>query len=129
MTSLEKALHLLVLFAEAPYEYTVPELAEITGMNRTTVYRNIVSLEESALLIKSERGRSDKLGPMAFRLGSIYLQYGSYEESVRSSLENIAKNPANPSPCPQRGKTGSLHLFRGIHQPVKYERQTGEFYP
>jgi DNA-binding IclR family transcriptional regulator len=130
MTSLEKALHLLVLFAEAPYEYTVPELAEITGMNRTTVYRNIVSLEESGLLFKSEKGRSYKLGPMAYRLGSIYLQNGNYEENILSILEDIAKESRESVGLARREGNRVVSIYSvEIHQPVKMNDKPGEFYP
>lgn len=130
MTSLEKALQLLVLFAEAPYEYTVPELAEMTGLNRTTVYRNIVSLEESGLLIKSEKGKSYKLGPMAYRLGSIYLRNGNYEENILNILEDIAKESRESVGLARREGNRVVSIYSvEIHQPVRMNDKPGEFYP
>lgn len=64
MTSLEKALYLLGLFAEPPYKYDVPTLADLTGMNRTTVYRNLTSLEKAGLLTRDEETRSYTAGHM-----------------------------------------------------------------
>ena len=43
MTSLEKGLYLLSLFAEEPYAFTIAEIVKMTGLNRTTVYRNLTS--------------------------------------------------------------------------------------
>ena len=130
MTSLEKGLHLLLLFAEEPYEYTVPKLAKITGLNRTTVYRNIVSLEEFGLLIKSEKERGYKLGPMAYRLGAIYLRNGNYEENILNILENIAKESRESVGLARREGNRVVSIYSvEIHKPVKMNDKPGEFYP
>jgi DNA-binding IclR family transcriptional regulator len=130
MTSLEKALYLLFLFAEEPYEYTVPELAEKTGLNRTTVYRNIVTLEESGLLIKNERGKNYKLGPMAYHLGSVYLQNANYEENILNILEAIASESRESVGLARREGNRVVSIYSvEIHQPVKMNDKPGEFYP
>lgn len=130
MTSLEKALYLLFLFAEEPYEYTVPELVEVTGLNRTTIYRNIVCLEENGLLIKSERGKSYKLGPMAYHLGSVYLQNANYEDHMLNILEAIAKESEESVGLARREGNRVVSIYSvEIHQPVKMNDKPGEFYP
>lgn len=130
MTSLEKALYLLFLFAEEPYEYTVPELAEKTGLNRTTVYRNIVTLEESGLLIRNEREKSYKLGPMAYHLGSVYLQNANYEENILNILEAIAVESRESVGLARREGNRVVSIYSvEIHQPVKMNDKPGEFYP
>lgn len=68
MTSLEKALYLLSLFAEPPYKYDVPTLSELTGMNRTTVYRDLTSLERAGFLCREEESRSYTVGDMAKKM-------------------------------------------------------------
>jgi len=130
MTSLEKALYLLFLFAQEPYEYTVPQLAEKTGLNRTTVYRNIVTLEENDLLIKNERDKSYKLGPMAYHLGSVYLGNANYEENILTILENIAEESKESVGLARRegNKVVSIYSVE-IHQPVKMNDKPGVFYP
>lgn len=130
MTSLEKALYLLFLFAEEPYEYTVPELAETTGLNRTTIYRNIVTLEENGLLIKNERGKSYKLGPMAYHLGSVYLQNANYEENILNILGCIARESRESVGLARREGNRVVSIYSvEIHQPVKMNDKPGEFYP
>lgn len=130
MTSLEKALFLLFLFAEEPYEYTVPELADKTGLNRTTIYRNVVTLEENGLLIKNERGKSYKLGPMAYRLGSVYLQNANYEENILNILEAIAQESRESVGLARREGDRVVSIYSvEIHQPVKMNDKPGEFYP
>lgn len=68
MTSLEKALYLLSLFAQPPYRYDVPTLAGLTGMNRTTVYRNLSSLEEAGFLARDEETKSYTVGEMSKKM-------------------------------------------------------------
>ena len=130
MTSLEKALYLLFLFAEEPYEYTVPELVEMTGLNRTTIYRNIVTLEEGGLLIRNDRGKSYKLGPMAYHMGSVYLQNANYEENILNILESIAKESRESVGLARREGNRVVSIYSvEIHQPVKMNDKPGEFYP
>ena len=69
MTSLEKALFLLSLFTDPPYHYDVPGLVELTGMNRTTVYRNLSTLEKAGLLQKDPTTKAYSLGPLAEKMG------------------------------------------------------------
>ncbi|MGN1333514.1 MAG: M20/M25/M40 family metallo-hydrolase [Anaerovoracaceae bacterium] len=74
MSSLEKGLYLLSLFAEPPYRYDVAELVELTGINRTTIYRNLTSLEEFGFLKRDDRTKIYTMGPMAekmFRAGKV----------------------------------------------------------
>ena len=130
MTSLEKALHLLFLFGEEPYEYTVPELAEKTGLNRTTIYRNIVTMEESGLLMKNDRDKSYKLGPMAYNLGSVYLENANYEENILNILEELARESKESVGLARREGNRIVSIYSvEIHQPVKMNDKPGEFYP
>lgn len=69
MTSLEKALFLLTLFTEPPYQYDVPGLAALTGMNRTTIYRNLSALEEVGLLQRNIMTKRYSMGPLAKKMG------------------------------------------------------------
>ena len=93
---------------------------EKTGLNRTTIYRNIVTLEENDLLMKNERDKSYKLGPMGYHLGSVYLQNVNYEENILNILENIAKESKESVGLARRegNKVVSIYSVE-IHQPVK----------
>lgn len=71
MSSLEKALFLFELFLKEPYEYDVYTLAKYTGMNRTTVYRNLSSLEKFGFLTKNENNKKYTLGPVAEKITKV----------------------------------------------------------
>ena len=73
-SSLEKALSLLKFFVTDPYHYDVPTLAGLTGMNKTTIYRNLCSLERVGILEKDDDTKLYSIGPMAFRMYQAYLK-------------------------------------------------------
>lgn len=130
MTSLEKALYLLLLFGQEPYAYTVPQLVEKTGLNRTTIYRSIVTLEENDLLIKNDRDKSYRLGPMAYHLGSVYLGNANYKENLLTILERIAMESKESVGLARREGNRVVSIYSvEIHQPVKMNDKPGVFYP
>ena len=72
MSSLDKALCLLSLFTQPPYRYDVPTLSELTGMNRTTIYRNLTSLKNAGFLRRDEESKSYTVGEMADKMYAAY---------------------------------------------------------
>ena len=72
MTGLEKALFLLDLFTEPPYIYDVSALSSLTGMNRTTVYRNLTVLEHFGLLERNEYTRTYTIGKKSKEIWDSY---------------------------------------------------------
>ncbi len=129
-TSIEKALNLLYAFVEPPYEYTLPQLVKKTGMNRTTLYRNLSSLLQSSLLMIDEQNKFYKIGPLAYRMGSIYLINANYEERVLSILEKIAEESSESVGLARREGDKIVSIYSvEIHQPTKMNDKPGVFYP
>ena len=90
MTSIEKSMLLLSQFEKEPHVYTVAELANITGINRTTVYRDICTLEEYGLLMRVESGKAYTIGSSMFHMGGIYLQMCGCHDQVLALLRELA---------------------------------------
>lgn len=116
MTSLEKAINILNIFTEKPYRYTVGDIVELTGMNRTTVYRNLKTLENSGLLMRNSGDKSYSMGPVAFRLGNTYLNNVNYQENILNILEEIGKETHESVYWPEEKGTESCQftLWRSI---------------
>jgi DNA-binding IclR family transcriptional regulator len=130
MTSIEKALDLLYIFVVPPYEFTIQQLVKKTGMNRTTLYRNISSLLQSGLLMCDEQGKYYKIGPLAYRMGSIYLANANYEERVLAILEKIAEESSESVGLARREGDKIVSIYSvEIHQPTKMNDKPGVFYP
>lgn len=130
MTSLEKGLYLLSLFSEEPYKLTVAELVRISGLNRTTVYRTLSTLEESGMLIRDGKNKAYRMGPMTYHMGNIYLMNANYKESIHAILEKIGEESAESVGMAHREGNQVVSIFSiETHQPVKVNDKPGTFYP
>ena len=130
MSSLQKGLYLLTIFARVPYKFTVSQLEEMTGFNRTTIYRILSTLEKSGMLIKDSQSKSYKMGPLAYHLGNIYLSNANYKDSILRILEKISKESAESVGIAHRVGNKVVSLFEvETYQMVKINDQPGTFYP
>lgn len=130
MSSLEKGIYLLRIFSEEPYEFTVPDLVLITGFNRTTVYRILSTFEEAGMLIRDERGKSYKIGPMTYHLGNVYLHHANYKDSIQAILERISEESKESVGIAHRegNKVVSIYAIE-THQHLKVNDRPGTYYP
>jgi DNA-binding IclR family transcriptional regulator len=130
MSSLEKGLHLLTIFARVPYKFTVSQLEEITSFNRTTIYRTLSTLEKTGMLIKDAQSKVYKMGPMTYHLGNIYLSNANYKDSILNILEAISKESAESVGIAHRVGNKVVSLFEvETYQIVKINDQPGTYYP
>ena len=130
MTSLEKGLYLMSLFIEEPYRYTLAQLVETTDLNRTTVYRALSSLEDAGMLIRDEKTKEYKMGPVPYRMGNIYLMNANYKESILAILEKIAEESTESVGIARREGNKVMSIYDvEIHQPIKTNDKPGTFYP
>ncbi|MDD4200085.1 MAG: IclR family transcriptional regulator [Eubacteriales bacterium] len=129
-TSIEKALEILSVFSEEPYEYSVMDIVKITGMNRTTVYRDLTSLENYGFIMRSEDDRYYTLGPLAYHMGSAYLTKADYEEKILSLLEKIGEETKESVGLARRDGEKIVSIYSiEIHQAIKVNDKPGTFYP
>jgi Acetylornithine deacetylase/Succinyl-diaminopimelate desuccinylase and related deacylases len=70
LSSLDKALKIFSLFCEPPFEYDVPTICTLSGMNRTTVYRNLQSLVKAGLLKRDEVTKVYSLGRLTDKIAA-----------------------------------------------------------
>lgn len=130
MTSLEKGLYLLSLLAEEPYRLTVTDLVKVSGLNRTTVYRILTTLEEEGLLIRETNNKVYRMGPMTYHLGNVYLMNANYKESLLTILEKIGEESEESVGMAHREGNQVVSIFSvETHQPVKVNDRPGVFYP
>lgn len=129
-TSLKKALSLLNIFMEAPYVFSLAQIVSLSRMNRTTVYRNLTALEEYGILIRDEITKAYSLGPLAFRLGNVYLRSAKCSERILVILEKIAAEVKESVGLARREGNSVISIYSvESHQPVKMNDLPGEFYP
>ncbi|MDU3112715.1 MAG: helix-turn-helix domain-containing protein, partial [Megasphaera sp.] len=69
LKSLEKSLDVLDLFVECNTGMTLKEIAEHTGLNTSTAFRIVNTLERRQYLTRSDASKKYRLGPKALALG------------------------------------------------------------
>jgi DNA-binding IclR family transcriptional regulator len=130
MSSLEKGLYLLSILSRAPYKFTISQLEQISGFNRTTIYRILSTLVQSGMAIKETQSKIYKMGPMTYHLGNIYLSNANYKDSILSILEKISKESAESVGIAHRVGDKVISLFEvETYQIVKINDQPGTYYP
>ncbi|MDO9085234.1 MAG: IclR family transcriptional regulator [Anaerolineaceae bacterium] len=130
ISSLEKGLYLLTIFARAPYKFTISQLEQISDFNRTTIYRILTTLVQTGMLIKDAQSKIYKMGPMSYHLGNIYLSNANYKDSILNILEKISKESAESVGIADRVGNKVVSLFEvETYQIVKINDQPGTYYP
>jgi succinyl-diaminopimelate desuccinylase len=130
MTSFEKGLTILDVFQEPPHRFLLNEIVEKTAMNRTTVYRNLCTLETRGFITKDDKTKTYRLGPTTFMFGNLYLSSGSYEERVYNVLEEIAAKTKESVGLARRDGDKVVSIYSvEAHQSIKMNDRPGTFYP
>ena len=124
VAAVDRALAVLTAFRRGDNSLTLAELAERTGLVKSTIMRLAVSLEGQGLLLRMHDG-DYRLGPEALRLGTLYQQSLNLESHVVPVLEHLVdRTEESASFYIRRGDTrlcayrvNSLHRLRLHVQP------------
>ena len=101
--AVERALTLLNVFHDSPNAYQLKDLAKRSGLAKSTILRLSVSLERFGYLERDRNGLY-RLGPMLWRLGSVFRQGLDLAGVVRPVLLDLVK---------ETGESGSFYVPRG----------------
>ena len=128
--SIEKALALLEMFAAEPYEFTVPELAEKTGFNRTTVYRTLQILMSRDFIMFDKSQDKYKIGYAMYHVGTKYLYNKNYQDKIMEILVEISEiTKESVGMAVKEGSKIMSLLEVEIHQPMKFNDFPGKYFP
>jgi DNA-binding IclR family transcriptional regulator len=100
--AVQRALTLLKAFRAERPERTVAELADETGLNRTTTYRLLSALSAQGLLERT--GETWRIGPELLSLGAAAFGAGGLRAAARPELEALAA---------ETGETATLEVLAG----------------
>jgi DNA-binding IclR family transcriptional regulator len=106
VSAVERALQILDVFTDQDPDLSLKELAERTGMYKSTISRLAGTLESSGFLMISGRGRY-RLGPSLWRLGSIYRRSYRMDDVVRPHLASLVV---------KSGETASFYVSEGANR-------------
>jgi len=130
LTSVDKAARIFKQLCREPHEYKITELASMTGINRTTLHRILKKMEEYNLVIKTERNKTYKLGPMAYEMGSFYLHSFKFGDNIFPILDKISHESQESVGIAVREGEQVISLYEiEVDQPLKMNYRAGLVYP
>ncbi|HAT88082.1 MAG TPA: IclR family transcriptional regulator [Rhizobiales bacterium] len=109
--AVERALSILEVFSEGQISLSLSELAQVTGLYKSTILRLCGSLERFGYIRKDEEGRYH-LGPGLWRLGSLYRKNFAAGDQIRPELRYLTKVTGETSSFFVREGDQRLCLYR-----------------
>jgi DNA-binding IclR family transcriptional regulator len=109
--AVDRALSLLGAFRSSDESLSLIDLAERTGLYKSTVLRLLASLEHARFLLKRADGRY-ALGPELARLSAIYAASFSLEDEVMPALRELVTSTRESAAFHVRQGEGRLCLYR-----------------
>lgn len=110
--ALERALNILALFSVGTPELSLSDIAEQTGVAKSTTFRLISVLTDYGFLERIPDTERYRIGIRAFEIGSIYIQSTSIESEARPFLAKLAAD------CQQTANLGVLNDGQVVHIAV-----------
>lgn len=115
--SIRRAVTMLEAFTDERPSWNVSELAEVTGLNRTTTYRLLTALESAEYVVRDPSGDTYRLGSGLIVLGARAARANSARAVALPELEALAL---------QTGETATLEIMLG-GEMVIIEEIPGEY--
>ncbi|MCV6600149.1 MAG: IclR family transcriptional regulator [Cohaesibacter sp.] len=109
--AVERALSILDVFSDGQVSLSLSELAQATGLYKSTILRLCASLERFDYMRKDEEGRYH-LGPGLWRLGSLYRQNFAAGDQIRPELRYLTRVTGETSSFFVREGDQRLCLYR-----------------
>lgn len=130
ITSLEKAISVLEILRKEPFSYSITELSNLSGFNRTTVHRILSIFEKRKLVIRNEETKKYKIGPSIYQMGCIYLNNFNYGDEIPIIINNISKQTEESVGYAVREGSTIVSLYEiEVNQPFKMNYKPGLYYP
>lgn len=90
-SSIDKALLILNLLAEPPYEKSALEISESLNIHRSTVHRILNILISNEAIQQSPSTKKYSIGPASYHVGVTYLRSQTNIEQIKILLDSLAK--------------------------------------
>jgi DNA-binding IclR family transcriptional regulator len=90
INSILRASNILKSFLGGKTHYKITELARHLGLDRSTTYRLLLSLEKCGLVEKDERTGEYSLGMTAFEVGNTYLRQMDFIQASKAVMAALA---------------------------------------
>ena len=123
--AVERALSILEAFGETRAELTLTEIAEETGLYKSTILRLAASLGRYGYLVRDDRGLF-RLGPGLWRLGSSYRRNFDLDEFIRPVLRELVNETGETASFSVRDGDERVCLYReNSRHPIRHHLDEG----
>jgi DNA-binding IclR family transcriptional regulator len=130
LTPIGKALCIMELMSNDPRELNASEISNLTGLNRTTVYRILQELQEKEWVILNKKTKKFIVGTMAFHVGMAYTNNNNNECKILEMLDEVSQKLKESVGYAVREGDRVISLYESeIYQPYKLDYHAGRFYP
>lgn len=129
INSLKKAISILQLLSEPPYEYTVLNISKKTGINITTIYRIIAQLEEEGMVVIDKETKKYRIGPHAYHIGSSYVYRKNYMRSLEELVCEISDTIKESVGIAIHDNGRIISIIESeVYQPMKVNDVPGRYF-
>lgn len=130
-SSIKKAIAILSLLSNEPFEYSIPAIAKETGINVTTIYRILYQLEEEDMVAMDAETKKYRIGPNAYHIGASYVYSNNYMRNLEELVLEISEIIKESVGITIRDKDRFISVIETeIHQAMKINDVPGRyFYP
>ncbi len=127
--SVERALAIVEAFADGSPRLALADLAQRTGLYRSTILRLSASLERFGYLHRDDDGFF-RLGPSLWRLGVLYQNAFNLADYVRPALRQLVDDSGETAAFYIRDKDKRICLYR-LHapRPIRHHVEEGAALP
>lgn len=118
MSSVDKALRIVIRLSEPPYEMKLTEVAEYLNMSKSATYQILRDLEKRNFLYRVPATKVYHLGPVLLRLGYSYDLIKGLKEICRPFMKEVVD---------RTGYTCYVSIREGIHSFLAYKEDSPRF--
>lgn len=122
LNAIEKALEILVTFADNNRELGTVEVSELTGFHKATTSRILANLLDYGLVSQEDKTKKFRLGPLAYRLG-----VSQTSQSIQAFVD--VSKPHIDRLRDKMGETISLEVWTGNSTVACYLAESRNILP
>ena len=115
--SVSRAIALLKAFDDVHPEWSLGDLSDHAGLNKTTVHRLLSALESEGLIVRTTKSGHYRLGPELITLGGSAMRSNALRSAARPELESLAR---------ETGESVVLEILMGAHTLILDSASTSD---
>jgi len=118
LSSVDKALNVIIRLSEPPYELKLTDIADYLKMSKSAAYQILCDLEKRNFLFRTPTTKMYHLGPILLRLGYVYNEIKGLKNICQPFMREVAQ---------RTGFTCYVSVREGIHSFLAYKEDSTRF--